>query len=49
MACMPACGAVGLVWPCKGREAAWLGYTLVLLAQLAGGWLATDSSSGQQQ
>ena len=32
LACMPACGAVGLVWPCKGSEAARLGYTLVILA-----------------
>ena len=28
VACMPACGAVGLVWPCKGSEAARLGYIL---------------------
>ena len=25
LACMPACGAVGLVWPCKGSEAVRLG------------------------
>ena len=29
VAFMPACGAVGLVWPCKGSEAARLGYLLL--------------------
>ena len=31
LACMPACGAVGLVWPCKGSEAARLGYILLVI------------------
>ena len=28
LACMPACGAVGLVWPWRGSEAARLGFIL---------------------